>query len=318
MATNGPVSIQGCAFRATRLNTDGSCGTGSLAMIQDNLNFVKLELKPNMEPGVEITPKSACGVPVISYKDCDRYKRWDVTLTLGDWDPEAMELLAGGAIYTSTGSSGRTFADGSVVINTNDLTSASLANFTANDVGRSVSGTGIPSSPAPYITEYISATHVKMSAVATSTAGPESITLGAQVVGTIGYAYPHLLQIPCPNGVAIEVWSKLIVRGTGYQGTTPYPSAGSPTIPGSAYVRHGVFRCFLWHDADSIEDKEQTPMLTGWAIENPNFGTGPNDDWRVSATPATGAPLDTTVPRAMMCDVALPTPLVPGYQTPLI
>jgi hypothetical protein len=285
-------------------------------MIQDDRSFVKLEVKPNMEAGVEITPKSACGVPVISYKDCDRYKRMDVTLTMGDFDPEMMELVGQGALYTASGSSGRTFNDGQTNLESNTLISPALAAFLPTDVGRSVTGSGIAANT--YITEYLTSTSVRISQYATATATGTSIVLGAQPVSTIGYAYPHLLLVACPFGISIEVWSKLIVRGTGYQGTTPYPSAGTPVIPGSAYVRTGVFRAFLWHDAFGIEDKEQSPMFTGWSIENPNFGTGPNDDWRSTAAPGLGIPVDTSVPVGILCDPNLPSPLQPGYQTALV
>jgi hypothetical protein len=282
-------------------------------MVQDDRNFVKLECKPVMEDGVEITPKSACGVPVISYKDCDRYKRWDVNLSLGDWDPEQQELLGGGQILTASGTAGRTFADGVVAFESNIITSAADASFVDTDVGRSVTGTGVAT--GAYVSEYISATEVRVSAVSTTSLTGVSITLGAQPVSTIGYAFPHLLTVPCPNGVSIEVWSRLIVRGTGYQGTTPYPSAGTATIPGSAWLRVGVFRAFLFWDGWSKEDKEETPMFRGWAIENPNFGTGPLDDWRTSAMPAVGAPVDTTAFCDQLCDFELPSPLQPGYQT---
>ena len=386
MATNGPVSVQGCAYRITRLNQDGSHTPSSVTgMLQDDRSLVKLEAKPNLQNGIEITPISACGVPVISYKDCDRYKRWDVTLTLGDFDPEAFELIGQGQILTAAGTAGRTFTDGSLTLNSNLLGSTALAAFVASDVGRPVTdagtpvascsttistpnvtttgsfttsgivagmpvtGAGIPANTTvlsvqsataltlsqnatatgaavsltffslplnTYVSEYISATQVRMNNAALKTGTALSITLGAQPVGTIGYQYPHLLLTACPFGVSIEVWSKLIVRGTGYPGTTPYPSAGTPTIPGSAWVRTGIFRAFLWHDAFTIENKEHTPMWTGWAIENPNFGTGPNDDWRTSGLPGVGSALDTTAWCDMMCDFQLPTPLQPGYQAP--
>lgn len=383
MATNGPVSVQGCAYRICRLAADGSIVSSSTAMIQDDRPLVKLEAKPNIEAGVEITPKSACGVPVISYKDCDRYKRWDITLTLGDWDPEQMELIGGGQVLTATGSAGRTFADGAVSIFENILNSPADANFVADDVGRpvtdagftvascttvstspdvtttgnfitsgvvagmTVTGTGIAagttvlsvtdatdlvlSKPATasgtvtltffvipantFVSEFVSATEVRMSAGALKTVSGDSITLGAQPVSTIGYQFPHLLEIPCPFGVSIEVWSKLIVRGTGFQGTTPYPSAGTAEIPGSAYLRTGIFRAFLWHDTFSIEDKEQSPQFIGWAIENPNFGTGPNDDWRESGVSGVGPAVDTTAWCDQLADFELPSPLQPGYQT---
>jgi hypothetical protein len=389
MATNGPVAIQGCAYRISRLAADGSIVDSAISVIQDDRPLVKLEAKPEMVAGQEFTPISACGVPVISYKDCDRYKRWSLTLTLGDFDPEQLELVTQqGQVLTASGSAGRSFADGAFSLYENTLDSPADAAFTVDDVGRpvtdpgftvatcttvsasnavsttasfasvfvvagmTVTGTGIAagtvvlevvdathvtlsknatasgtvtltffSIPAnTFITEYVSATEVRMSAGALKTLSGITVTLGAQPVGTIGYAYPGLLLTACPFGVSIEVWSKLIVRGTGYQGTTPYPSAGTPEIPGSAYVRTGIFRAFLWHDAYTIENKEQTPMFTGWAIENPNFGTGPADDWRESALPGVGPAVPTTAWCDMMCDFELPgvaanTGIIgPGYQ----
>lgn len=382
MSTNGPVSVQGCAYRLSRLAFDGSIVNSSISMIQDDRPLVKLEAKPVLEEGVEITPKSACGVPVISYKDCNRYKRWDITLTLGDFDPEQMELAGQGQILTAAGSAGRNFADGAFDLNENFLNSAADASFVPDDVGRPVSdpgftvatctlngtaditttasfataliqpgmtitGTGIAagtfvvsvtdathlvtnqvqgteasetltffSIPAnTFISEYLSATAVRMSAGALKTLTGITITLGSQPVSTIGYQYPHLLQVDCPFGISIEVWSKLIVRGTGFQGTTPYPSAGTAEIPGSAWLRTGIFRAFLWWDTMTIENKEMSPQLTGWAIENPNFGTGPVDDWRESGIPGVGDAIDTTAWCDQMCDFQLPSPLQPGYQT---
>ena len=76
MATNGGINIQGCAYRLTALNADGSItATNTTGMIADDKPLVKLEAKPVYENGVEITPISACGIPIISYKDYDRYKR---------------------------------------------------------------------------------------------------------------------------------------------------------------------------------------------------------------------------------------------------
>lgn len=312
MSTNGPVAIQGCAIRVTRLNADGSFNESATAMVQDDRPLVKLNAKPQMQNGVEITPVSACGIPVVSFKDFDRYKRWDVDLTWGDWDPEAMEMLGQGAIINGTTSAGRTFADGVITTNENLITSPALAAFVATDVGRSVTGTGVGASA--FITEVLSATKIRVSALSTSTASAVSITLGATASSTIGYQFPHLLLAGGQNGVSLEVWSKLIVRGTGYQGTTPYPSAGSPTIPGSPYLRTGMFRCFLYHTGIDVENKEQANMMSGWAIENPNFGTGPLDDWRTSGLPAIGVPIDTTAWANQIADFQLPTPLQPGYQ----
>lgn len=313
MSVNGGVSVQGCAYRVTRLNADGSPVVGASAMVQDDRPLVKVDLKPELLAGVDITPASACGFPIISYKDCDRYKRWNVDISLQDWDPEQMELVAGGGIVQSPGSAGRTFADGTVTQWETFLDSPALAAFVPSDVGRAVSGTGVQVGTT--IVEYLSSTRVRMSLAASSTGTNESITLGAIGVETTGYLAPHLLQVACPYGISLEVWQKQITRGTGYQGTTPYASAGSPTQPGSAWIRTGVFRTFLWHGQNTIENKERMFMFSGWAIENPNFGTGPADDWRVGAVPAYGQPVDTSVPWADLADFELPTPLQAGYQT---
>lgn len=316
MASAGEFSIQGCAMRISRLNSDGSISAASAtAMVVDNKPFMKLTAKPVNEAGIEIVLKSACGDLLGAYKDFDRAKRWDITLDLGDLDFDKREIVGGGSLLTAASSSGRTFADGATTLNDIHLSSPSLAAFLPTDVGRSVTGTGIPAST--YITLYISATSVVMNNAATATASGLSIVLGAIASRTIGYAFPALLSVPNQNGIAIEIWTKAMVRGTGYQGTTPYPSVGSlsaPALTGSAYFRWGVFRYLPLPDGFTIEDKENPGMFTGWAIENPNFGLGPMKDWTVTGA-AGGVAIDTTKWCNVMMDFQLPTPLQPGYQT---
>lgn len=312
---NGGTVIQGCAYRITRLTADGSCATSAVAMVQDNLPLVKIEAKPNLAQGVDITPISACGVPVISYKDVDRYKRWDITASFGDFDPEQMELTTQqGSVLTAGVSAGRTFTDGVVTVGEYYLDSAALAAFVATDVGRSVTATGVPMNT--FIVEVISATRVRMNNTATATEAAESTVLGSLAAHSIGYAFPHLLIAAAPAGVAIEVWSKLITRGSGYQGFAGFPTLGQPAVGGSGYVRTGIFRAILTLDAFSIENKEGMTAYTGWAIENPNFATGPLDDWRTGMAPGSGGgtPLDTTAWCNMVADFALPSPTQAGYQ----
>ena len=410
MAANGSVQIQGCAYRISALNADGSCTPGATSMVQDDRPFVKLEAKPVLVEGVDITPISACGIPIISYKDCDRYKRWTINLTLGDFDPEAQELVGQGAIMTGPSSAGRTTAaDGTCTVNSNIISSTLWGStpISASDIGRTITDPGFtvatcisttvegittlttsvtngfanvvpgqtvqlagsllpagttvvsintttsivlthgtldttppgtnPSASVtatffylPYqaiITEVynpdidndLAPTQARIGGLAHGNATASIIfVLGALSAPTIGYNYPHLLLTACPNGVSIEVWSKLIVRGTGFQGTAGTPTAGTPTSPGSAWLRTGIFRCYLWYDGLNIDNKEQQTSFQGWAIENPNFGTGPNDDWRASGLPATGAAVDTTTWAAQLCDIAIPSPLQAGFQSPLV
>lgn len=78
--------------------------------------------------------------------------------------------------YTSSTDTGRSFSDGATTSGSATLTS-STANFTSADLGRSVSGSGIPLSTT--ILAVNSATSVTLSSNATATATGVSITLGA-------------------------------------------------------------------------------------------------------------------------------------------
>lgn len=317
MASSGPVPIQGCALRVSRLNADGSIPAASLTgMIVDDKPIVSLMMKPNVLAGVEIVPVSACGVPLIAYKDYDRFKRYDVTLTLGDADFDKWEMLGGGSLLQAGTSTGRTFADGATTNNSTTITSPALAAFVSTDVGRTVTGTGITA--GSIIVQVISGTSAVISTAATATATGLSLVLGALAARTVGYQIPQLLSVPNANGVALEMWQKAITRSTGYVGTTPYPSVGTsgtpPTIQSSAYIRVGVFRFIPTPQDINIEDKEGQRVFSGWAIENPNFGTGPIHDWTTTGL-AGGPPLDTTRAIEAMMDFQLPTPLQPGYQS---
>jgi hypothetical protein len=427
VTTAAPIPIQGCALRVSRLNADGSIAVGATGMIVDDKPFMKFTAKPSKDTGVEFVPKSACGALLIAYKDRDRTKRWDVTLDLGDWDFEKMELISQHSLLTAPSSAGRTFADGAITTGQPYLTSPALASFQPTDVGRQIVGMNAPSltsatpsgaggtilagtwyyvitatnasgetiasnevsavttgstssvvlvwasvtgatgyniykgatsgselkftsvgavttytdvapdsfttappttnttSPAgipslTFIISYQSATQVTMSANATATSSALSIILATIPARTIGSGWPALLSIENPNGVALEIWQKAIVRGTGYQGGTPYPSAGSSTFPqlqSSAYIRFGAFRCYLDTDAIDIEDKEGMNSYVGWAIENPNFGLGPALDWTTTATAGSGVAIPTSTVFAAMYDTALPATVRPGYQPSL-
>lgn len=71
---------------------------------------------------------------------------------------------------------GRTFTDGSVVSGSAVLTSPADAAFTAADVGKTVTATGVPSGTT--VQSYQSATSVTMSANATATGSGLTVTLG--------------------------------------------------------------------------------------------------------------------------------------------
>lgn len=229
----------------------------------------------------------------------------------------------------------RTVTDG-VTVSTDATVTSATAAFTAADIGKVIAGTGI--TPGTTIASINSTTSIEMSATATGSATgvtlvigstaavlnhsatadgtAVSITLGAIPSRTIGYEFPALLGVDNPDGISLEIWQKALVRGTGYQGTTPYPYAGStsPALPPSAWFRWGFFRLILKKTDTTIEGKESMASWSGWGIENPMFGLGPALDWTDTADPG-GVPVNTTRWCNVLMDHKLPTTLGPGYQT---
>lgn len=171
---------------------------------------------------------------------------------------------------------------------------------------------GIPSGTT--VASYVSGTQVIMSNGATATATGVSITLGALAQRTVAVTAPQLLIPNGPNGISLEVWSQAIVRGTGFQGTTPYPTAGSASLQSSGFIRYGIFRVYLDPTPLDIEDKESMVSFKGYATQNPNFGVGPWKDWTTTATEGTGTPIPTyPAPWAAMYDYQLPPVLSAGF-----
>lgn len=94
-------------------------------------------------------------------------------------------------VVTATGA--RQFTDGKVTVGTTTLTSPAKAAFAVGDVGRPVSGTGIPSGTV--ILSVVSATKATMSKPATATHTPVTVTLGG------GYG-AQVLQVTCVGNSA--------------------------------------------------------------------------------------------------------------------
>jgi hypothetical protein len=275
------ISLQVCALRLARLAADGTTPAGVTNMyVTDKL--AKLDVNPNYETGDEITVKTGCGAIAAAYKDLDRLKRADVTLTVLTSDPELSELAAGFSLITSGGQSvgaawpavgsappagvsieawnkawlgggpppGQVFTD--AVLNTTTTVTSATAAFTSADVGRTISGTGIPA--ATTIASVTNATTIIMSAAATATAAGVTITLGR---------------------------------------------------PG-AYYRWVLPRVILKPETKTLEDAPSLSVFSGPAMENAGWGNGPLNDWPAGAV--SGRVL------AWIRDAALPT-VACGYGT---
>lgn len=199
-------SIQLCALRVARLAADGTTPAGATNMyVTDKL--AELGITPQYEEGDEITVKGGCGQILVAFKDMDRLKRLEISLTLESVDPELIELCTGSTLITTGGQSmgfslpavgaaaingvslegwskawigggappGTTVLDGVTTNASPTLTSATAA-FTAADVGRTVSGTGIPGGTT--ILTVTNGTTVTMSANATATGSSLTVTIG--------------------------------------------------------------------------------------------------------------------------------------------
>jgi hypothetical protein len=81
----------------------------------------------------------------------------------------------------ASGSSGRVFTDGVLTNGSTTITSATAA-FVGTDVGRTVSGTGIPT--GAFVEEVVNGTTIVISVAATATATGVSVTLGATTTDT--------------------------------------------------------------------------------------------------------------------------------------
>lgn len=96
--------VQVCAMRVSRLAADGTTPAGASNMIVTD-GLVTLGWEPEILEGEEIQVPNACGKNVVDYKDDDRIRRLNLTLTLGYPDPELLELIAGALLITTTGNS---------------------------------------------------------------------------------------------------------------------------------------------------------------------------------------------------------------------
>lgn len=207
MAGNdGAISLQACALRVARLAADGSTPAGATNMIVTNA-LIKIEGALVYEAGAEFTVTNGCGAVAHTYKDPDHLKRADLTVTITNPDVELAELMAAMSLITSGGQSigasapavgasspvgaslevwtkawigggappGVSFTDAATTSSSTTLTSATAA-FTSADVGRTISGTGIPGGTT--ISSVTNSTTVVLSAAATATGTGVTITLG--------------------------------------------------------------------------------------------------------------------------------------------
>ena len=93
-----------------------------------------------------------------------------------------------------------------------------------------------------------------------------------QTGNTIGYAMPAVGAMPMANGISLEFWSLAIINGA--------PAATNP------YRWWALPRIYLARSDATYDNKGHLPVFTGYGIENPSWGNGPNNDWLLSSARA--------------------------------
>lgn len=104
MAHDNASSVAGMAIRLTRLQASGALVTGPSASYVTK-KFVSLGFTPEYETGDEFTTKAADGSVCVTWKAPDTLKRVTLSIALCDPDPEFTEMIAGGTLLSSGGSS---------------------------------------------------------------------------------------------------------------------------------------------------------------------------------------------------------------------
>lgn len=274
-------SVFGDALRVTRLDATGTPVWGDANCTQTD-NLVKLDFGHDMQAGPDITTVDAQGRACLVFRGRDTTKRSTVTLDICDMDLVIHEMVLGGTLFT--GSDTRSVSDGHTTSASPTFTSPTAA-FTTADIGSTIAGTGIPA--ATTILSVQSATSVTMSANATATGATVATTITGPS-GIQGYQPPKVGEIGCPFGVSIEVWSKRIL--------------------GDFQVGwwHWAFpRVFLNETNRSVDNGAMAMSFAGWGNENPNWGSGPFQDFNH----------DTSGLWQVIKTNVLPDPLLDGYQT---
>lgn len=103
-------SVQACATRFARLNSNGSRAIGpNNTYVTDAL--ITFQFDPELSTGDDFEQENACGSPCITYKDCDRLKRLNLTMDVCTTDPELTEIIIGdgGVLLRDLGGNSRGF-----------------------------------------------------------------------------------------------------------------------------------------------------------------------------------------------------------------
>jgi hypothetical protein len=100
MATVCPTPIKFCRVRVTRLDPITGAVLGGATGGAVSKGAVTIAFSPEIEEGEEATLKNGCGEILATAKEDDRFKRWSMVLTMGEFDPAVFSILTGATAAT--------------------------------------------------------------------------------------------------------------------------------------------------------------------------------------------------------------------------
>jgi hypothetical protein len=101
MASVCPTPIKFCTVRATRLDPVTGAVVGGANGGYVSNGAVSIAFSADIEEGTESTLKNGCGDVLATSKTPDRFKRWNMVLTMGQFEPGLVEILTGATVETS-------------------------------------------------------------------------------------------------------------------------------------------------------------------------------------------------------------------------
>lgn len=340
MANWSSYSLHCVAFRVCRLAADGSTpadvGSGSM-YVSDKL--MKIEFNPEMDEGPEVANRGASGAMIQTFKLPDLLKRMNMTVQVGTGDPELEYIMSGGDVLTSaasalsamgalgssTATSGGSLAAGTygykvsalsqygetaasaekTQVTTGSTSTVTLTWSTVTDaVGYRIYGrtSGGPWRVISQIAQAASPTYTDLGTI-TPDATMVAPTIDTSGTAPNGYAYPAVGADSIPNGVSIEAWSRNVAQ----PGTPGYPSGQQ--IGQAPYIRWVWPKVHLFKGDRTIDAENPVDgMFTGYAVENSQWGNGPNNDWLYASNRLVQWAYDVTanVPAATVGRISVP------------
>lgn len=343
MTNYAGMSLHCVAFRVAGLALDGSTPSGNAMYVSDKL--MKLDFNPDIEAALEVSNRGASGNLIQIYRLPDLMKRLLVTIQIGALDPDLEQILTGGTVLTSptgitalgvmgTVSKATATTGGLLIPQTYGYKVSALSQF----------GEGAPSAEATQVVPAGTNTNTVTLTWTAVTAGTNNPVYGYRIygrtaggpwlrladiaatgsptftdLGTLtpqagfapqatdtslaspqGYQYPSVGVDPMPNGVSIELWARNIAE----PGTPGYPAGQQ--IGAAPYIRWVLTRVYLRKSNRTIDVNPADSTFEGYAVENSNWGNGPNNDFLYDSSKVAQYSYETSIPTPAIGRVAVP------------